>query len=637
MGGNFRIPTGLPTFEQRVAGPTRDTTPSISEFLSGAAQHLLDKLRPAIDAYVPPVTQDFGSYMDELLTELEHQMALQREAHEQGLADIVNAYQGDIDETVRRIGEAQGAQGDVDLAYDKYRGLITKYADRARVAVADPEQYAKNIDNLQEEALVSVAGAFDSAEEAVSDMLLLIGADDPDLANSLSAEVREFDQFAKEAIQEGGDNEEAIMRAGIDLTDKLIDSTQSDDILEKEMARQATQARLSAYLEDLVRQKKRLEDQMAEDVRRANAEFEASYGEEITPEGLFDWSFQRWGQDQQFNSEEMFDLRAEFDGWYTREGVRTTAEMTGIIQADIFRDNAETVALDQRNWALWASKGWMTDPLTPNIDAITDFLATYSSASSKLSRGIGSGEITFKIAASNSTGEEQISLFLPDQGFRDKFDDPDVQNLLHMFDLWRLSVDRAGEVANRFQDTLSMNPTTGWVFPISNTTGYSDYFNKPHTKRDGNHMGIDVFAPRGSIISSPVSGKVSRIVNTGSPGYAVYVKGANGIEYVFMHMNQKTHLQVGESVQAGALLGYVGNSGSASGTQTHVHFEMRQNGKWINPYQHLQASEGRGAGGTPSFGDAVGSGRPTSSGTPSSSGGSGSRGTRGRGTRRGAL
>ena len=120
------------------------------------------------------------------------------------------------------------------------------------------------------------------------------------------------------------------------------------------------------------------------------------------------------------------------------------------------------------------------------------------------------------------------------------------------------------------------------------------------------------------MIVSPVAGVVSRVGSDGSPGFRVYVKAPNGIEYVFFHMERSTSLKVGDSVTAGALLGYVGTSGNAAGTSPHLHFEMRSGGKHVNPYEHLQASQGF-SGGLPSFNTATGVSRPSGSGAPTAS------------------
>ncbi len=49
-------------------------------------------------------------------------------------------------------------------------------------------------------------------------------------------------------------------------------------------------------------------------------------------------------------------------------------------------------------------------------------------------------------------------------------------------------------------------------------------------------------------------------------------------------------LEVGDFVAAGDLIGFVGDSGNAEGTEPHTHFELHHNGRTINPYPYLVAA-----------------------------------------------
>ncbi|MGE3619475.1 MAG: LysM peptidoglycan-binding domain-containing protein [Acidimicrobiia bacterium] len=98
------------------------------------------------------------------------------------------------------------------------------------------------------------------------------------------------------------------------------------------------------------------------------------------------------------------------------------------------------------------------------------------------------------------------------------------------------------------------------------------------------HEGNDVFAPRGTPVLAPVSGVVQQL--TGKlGGNQVKLMGDDGVGYYGTHMDK-----FGKSgrVQAGEVIGYVGNTGNAIGGPTHLHFEVHPGGgAAVNPYPIL--------------------------------------------------
>ena len=58
-------------------------------------------------------------------------------------------------------------------------------------------------------------------------------------------------------------------------------------------------------------------------------------------------------------------------------------------------------------------------------------------------------------------------------------------------------------------------------------------------------------------------------------GYRLWVRDEQGNEFYYAHLSAYSPLAVnGRHVQAGAVLGFVGNTGDAAGTPTHLHFEV---------------------------------------------------------------
>jgi murein DD-endopeptidase MepM/ murein hydrolase activator NlpD len=106
------------------------------------------------------------------------------------------------------------------------------------------------------------------------------------------------------------------------------------------------------------------------------------------------------------------------------------------------------------------------------------------------------------------------------------------------------------------------------------------------------HRGIDIFAPRWSEVVAVTSGTLSSIGHLGRAGRSLWLMGRDGRSYFYGHLEAwASGIRDGMDVGAGELVGYVGNSGNASRTPTHLHFEIHENGRAINPHPVLASAE----------------------------------------------
>jgi murein DD-endopeptidase MepM/ murein hydrolase activator NlpD len=100
------------------------------------------------------------------------------------------------------------------------------------------------------------------------------------------------------------------------------------------------------------------------------------------------------------------------------------------------------------------------------------------------------------------------------------------------------------------------------------------------------HRGTDFAARSGTPIYATAEGVVTRAEWWGGYGRVVYVKHAFGIETRYAHM-AKIRVKKGERVSRGQRIGDMGNSGKSTGT--HLHYEVRVNGKDVNPMIYIKA------------------------------------------------
>lgn len=106
------------------------------------------------------------------------------------------------------------------------------------------------------------------------------------------------------------------------------------------------------------------------------------------------------------------------------------------------------------------------------------------------------------------------------------------------------------------------------------------------------HEGIDILAPRNSKVTSATEGLVASLQGNTLGGNVIWILGPAGSWHYYAHLEKhKRGLQVGDYVHAGDLIGYVGNSGNAQHTVTHLHYGIYLDGKGrgaVNPFPYLR-------------------------------------------------
>ena len=101
------------------------------------------------------------------------------------------------------------------------------------------------------------------------------------------------------------------------------------------------------------------------------------------------------------------------------------------------------------------------------------------------------------------------------------------------------------------------------------------------------HAGIDLRAPRGTLIYASASGKVVFSGYNRGYGHLIVIDHGQGIETAYAH-NNRNIAKKGQRVKQGQVVATVGRSGNATGY--HVHFEFRRNGRTVNPIRLLHAA-----------------------------------------------
>lgn len=129
---------------------------------------------------------------------------------------------------------------------------------------------------------------------------------------------------------------------------------------------------------------------------------------------------------------------------------------------------------------------------------------------------------------------------------------------------------------------------SGFLWPLTNYNTLSSLFGgriHPLTGRPNNHTGIDVPAPSGTPILAAKSGVVVTSSYHNSYGNYVVVSHSDGTSTLYAHMCRR-NVGEGKTVKQGAVVGYVGTTGSSTGN--HLHFEIRVSGNRVDPVNYYK-------------------------------------------------
>jgi Peptidase family M23 len=142
-----------------------------------------------------------------------------------------------------------------------------------------------------------------------------------------------------------------------------------------------------------------------------------------------------------------------------------------------------------------------------------------------------------------------------------------------------------------------------FIFPVVGPYRYTNDFGD--ARAQGRHEGNDILAPKKSPVVAVEDGKIKFWTTSARAGCMLYLYGASGTTYLYIHLNNDVTmandnrgkcvaggsywpgLKNGARVVAGQAIGFVGDSGDANGTP-HLHFEVHpHDGGATNPFPYL--------------------------------------------------
>jgi murein DD-endopeptidase MepM/ murein hydrolase activator NlpD len=133
----------------------------------------------------------------------------------------------------------------------------------------------------------------------------------------------------------------------------------------------------------------------------------------------------------------------------------------------------------------------------------------------------------------------------------------------------------------------------GFVFPVGDPHSFGDSFGAPRmmgSEYEHAHQGTDILAPFGTPLLACERGIITKMGSDVLGGTKLWLKGESGTYYYYAHLSAfAPDLTSGTIVEAGDIVGFVGDTGNAKGGVPHLHFEIHPDGgPAVNPYPLLK-------------------------------------------------
>lgn len=138
----------------------------------------------------------------------------------------------------------------------------------------------------------------------------------------------------------------------------------------------------------------------------------------------------------------------------------------------------------------------------------------------------------------------------------------------------------------QLETALSSLPSVHPVKNVNYTSSYGIRYD-PFTGRTAMHAGLDLAGARGAPIYATADGVVHRAGWGGAYGNMIDLGHGKGIATRYGHLS-RILVRAGDRVKKGEVIGRMGSTGRSTGT--HLHYEVRVDGRAVNPTPYLRAS-----------------------------------------------
>lgn len=149
------------------------------------------------------------------------------------------------------------------------------------------------------------------------------------------------------------------------------------------------------------------------------------------------------------------------------------------------------------------------------------------------------------------------------------------------FERFGLSLARMSALENSLDALPQVKPAN-----TSLSSGFG-FRRDPFTGQGAMHSGLDFSGPQGTPIAAASKGRVSFVGRKSGYGNTVEIDHGGGLMTRYAHLSA-FKVRAGQQVEAGTAIAAMGSTGRSTGS--HLHFEVRIDGRAVNPRPFLEAA-----------------------------------------------
>ena len=173
-----------------------------------------------------------------------------------------------------------------------------------------------------------------------------------------------------------------------------------------------------------------------------------------------------------------------------------------------------------------------------------------------------------------------------------------VALLLIMSIILAVSVTNTEDIDNNIQNE-NFEPVgstaINFYLPVLNTASIKDYsdtklmYNETLNQWES-HMALDLSGKAGDNVFAALDGKVVAVYDNYLEGKVIELEHKDNLKTIYKSMADTKGLEVGDTVSRGQVIGTIGVSAGEAYLGDHLHFEVEENGKKIDPSGYLNLS-----------------------------------------------